>query len=50
VLHDEQGRWALRDNEGTQLVGERLLRPAFCLKGGRRFDATASILPPVVAA
>jgi dihydroorotase len=50
VLHDERGRWALRDNEGTQLVGERLLRPAFCLKGGRRFDATASILPRVIAA
>ncbi len=50
VLHDERGRWALRDNEGTQLVGERLLRPAFCLRDGRRFDADASILPRVSAA
>lgn len=50
VLHDERGRWALRDNEGTQLVGERLLRPAFCLKDGVRFDADASILPVVHAA
>ncbi len=50
VLHDERGRWALRDNEGTQLVGERLLRPDFCLLGGERFDADASILPVVVAA
>jgi len=50
VLHDERGRWALRDNEGTQLVGERLLRPAFCLKDGVRFDADASILPVVEAA
>ncbi len=50
VLNDERGRWSLRDNEGTQLVGERLLRPAFCLKGGQRFDATASILPVVAAA
>ncbi len=50
VLHDERGRWALRDNEGTQLVGERLLRPAFCLRDGIRFEADASILPVVQAA
>ncbi len=50
VLHDERGRWALRDNEGTQLVGERLLRPAFCLRDGVRFEADASILPVVQAA
>jgi dihydroorotase len=50
VLHDERGRWALRDNEGTQLVGDRLLRPAFCLKDGVRYDAQASILPVVQAA
>jgi dihydroorotase len=47
VLHDERGRWALRDNEGTQLVGERLLRPAFCLRGGERFEADAAILPTI---
>jgi dihydroorotase len=45
VLTDETGRWALRDNEGTQLVAERLLRPLFCLRAGMRFDAAASILP-----
>ena len=47
VLHDERGRWALHDNEGTQLVGDRLLRPAFCLKDGVRYEAEASILPEV---
>ena len=50
VLHNESGRWALRDNEGTQLIGEHLLRPDFCLRDGVRFDATASILPMVEAA
>lgn len=50
VLHDERGRWALRDNEGTQLTGERLLRPDFCLRDGVRFDADASILPQILAA
>ena len=50
VLHDDTGRWALRDNEGTQVVGERLLRPAFCLRDGVRHDADASILPVAQAA
>ena len=45
VLADERGRWVLRDNEGTQVAAERLLRPLFCLRAGRRFDADAPILP-----
>ncbi|MDB5956085.1 amidohydrolase/deacetylase family metallohydrolase [Ramlibacter sp.] len=49
VLHDLRGRFALRDNEGTQLVGERVLNPDFCLREGRRFDADASILPVIEA-
>ena len=50
VLADERGRWVLRDNEGTQVVAERLLRPLFCLRAGRRFDADAPILPTALAA
>lgn len=50
VLHDERGRFALQDNEGTQLVAERLLRPAFCLREGVRYEADAAILPVVQAA
>jgi len=49
VLHDERGRFTLRDNEGTQLVGERVLHPDFCLLGGRRYDADAPILPRAAA-
>jgi dihydroorotase len=45
VLSDESGRWLLRDNEGTAVVAERMLQPLFCLRAGRRFDATAQILP-----
>ena len=45
VMHDQAGRFGLNDNEGTQLVASRPLRPAFCLKGGVRFEADASILP-----
>jgi dihydroorotase len=50
VLHDERGRFVLKDNEGTELIGSRLLRPDFCLREGVRFDADASILPEVAAA
>ena len=50
VLADERGRWALRDNEGTQMIADRLLRPLFCLRAGRRFDADAPILPIAQAA
>lgn len=50
VLHDERGRWTLRDNEKTQLVANRMLRPYFCLRAGTRYDADASILPMAEAA
>lgn len=47
VLNDDRGRWRLRDNEGTELVTERLLSPSFCLRAGQRFDAVSPILPRV---
>jgi dihydroorotase len=50
VLHDDTGRWALHDNEGTQIVGDRLLRPAFCLRDGVRYESDAAILPVAQAA
>jgi dihydroorotase len=50
VIADERGRWVLRDNEGTEVVAERLLRPLFCLRAGQRFDADAPILPAAQAA
>ena len=45
VLNDERGRWVMRDNEGTEVITEQMLTPAFCLRAGERFDATSSILP-----
>ena len=50
VLIDRRGRWCLQDNEGTQVITERLLQPAFCLRAGQRFDANAPILPVPQAA
>ena len=50
VLDDLRGRFKLRDNEKTEVLAERLLAPAFCLRAGKRFEADASILPAAVAA
>ena len=50
VLWDDRGRFILRDNEDTRVVAERLLRPAFCLRAGKRFDADSPILPQAIAA
>src|ERR1700710_2763813 len=50
VLTQTPGRFILRDNEHNEVIAERLLQPAFCLRGGTRYDAVASILPQAVAA
>ena len=44
------GRFVLQDNEDTQVVAEHFIRPVFCLRAGKRFDADAVILPqPLLA-
>ncbi|MDA0983576.1 MAG: amidohydrolase/deacetylase family metallohydrolase [Proteobacteria bacterium] len=50
VLHDERGSWTLQDNEKTRLHTDRMLRPYFCLRAGKRYDSDASILPPLAVA
>jgi dihydroorotase len=50
VLDDLRGRFRMADNEGTEVIADRLLQPAFCLKDGVRYEATAPILPAAVAA
>jgi dihydroorotase len=45
VLSDERGHWTLKDNEGTEVRAERLLKPLFCLRAGQLVRATAPILP-----
>ena len=34
VLSDDRGRFTRRDNERTEVVADRLLRPVFCLSSG----------------
>ena len=50
VLADDRGRFRLGDNEGTEVIADRMLTPLFCLRAGRRHDAAAPILPEVLAA
>ncbi|UYN96507.1 MAG: amidohydrolase/deacetylase family metallohydrolase [Enhydrobacter sp.] len=50
VLADDRGRFRLTDAEGTEVTTDRMLRPLFCLRAGKRFDADAPILPQAVAA
>jgi dihydroorotase len=50
VITQQTGRFILRDNEKNEVIAERLLQPAFCLRAGMRYDAVASILPQAVAA
>ena len=47
VLHDEHGKFVLKDNENTQVIAERALTPDFCLLAGVRYEANATILPPL---
>jgi dihydroorotase len=50
VLADDRGSWLLGDNEGTTVRAERMISPVFCLRRGKRVDATAPILPNLAAA
>jgi dihydroorotase len=50
VLGEQRGRFVLRDNEHNEVIAERLLQPAFCLRAGKRYAAIAPILPEAIAA
>lgn len=50
VLKIETGRFKLSDNSGESVVAEQLIRPAFCLRAGKRFDATSAFVPDAIVA
>jgi dihydroorotase len=50
VIAEKPGRYVLRDNENNEVIADRLLQPAFCLRAGVRYDPVAPILPQAVAA
>jgi dihydroorotase len=50
VLADDSGRFVMKDNEDTRVVADHYIRPVFCLRAGKRFDADSVILPkPLLA-
>lgn len=50
VLNDDRGRFELIDNEGTKIISDRMLSPAFCFRDGIRHDVRSPILPQILAA
>lgn len=50
VLKIETGRFKLSDNSGESVVAEQLIRPAFCLRAGQKFDATSAFVPDAIVA
>ena len=50
VLNDDRGRFELIDNEGTKIVSDRMLIPAFCFRDGIRHEVRSPILPQILAA
>lgn len=50
VLNDDRGRFELVDNEGTKIISDRMLTPAFCFRDGIRHEVKSPILPQILAA
>jgi len=50
VLNDDRGRFELVDNEGTKIISDRMLMPAFCFRDGVRHEVRSPILPHILAA
>ena len=49
VLEVLTGRFRLSDNSGEELVAERLVVPAWCMRAGRVFRADSPLVPEPVA-
>lgn len=46
VLELLTGRFRLTDNSNEEIIADRLLRPAFCVRAGERVDADSPFVPP----
>jgi dihydroorotase len=50
VLEILNGRFKLSDNNGVEVVTDKLIRPAFCLRAGVRYDSDSPLIPEAIAA
>ena len=49
VLDLQDGAFQLADNSGVMVTASQMIVPLFCLRGGRRFEASSPLVPPVVS-
>jgi dihydroorotase len=49
VINKLSGRFTLEDNLGEKVTAETYLAPAFCIKGGKTFEADSPLLPQPMA-
>ena len=45
LVGDERGHWKLCDNSDAEVVVDRWVRPRFCRRSRKTYDADASMLP-----
>jgi len=50
VLDMLKGRFQLSDNSGAEVVTDTLIRPAFCIRAGTRYDTDSPLVPPAIEA
>jgi dihydroorotase len=50
VVEILNGRFKLSDNSGVEVVTDKLIRPAFCLRQGVRYDSDSPLIPDAIAA
>lgn len=50
VIELLNGRFKLFDNSGVEVVTDRLIRPVFCLRNGKRYDSDSPLIPDAIAA
>jgi dihydroorotase len=50
VLDIANGRFKLSDNSGVEVVTDKLIRPVFCLRAGKRYDSDSPLIPDAIAA
>jgi dihydroorotase len=48
VLELREGAFALADNSNVMVTAKQMLLPLFCLRRGKRFDATSPFVPPAM--
>jgi dihydroorotase len=47
VIEIVDGNFELSDNSGVRVTTPQMIIPVFCMRAGRRFDATSPLVPPL---